>query len=129
MSGQARSPDTSMSGHARAVGMSKGSPAMTKTRSMQTRSIDRFKLHGVGVRAKRISQVEFVCPLCGVDRVGAVIEQQRWCHVVGVPVVPLATLDSAVRCDECGYCSGLSALEVLTASALTECLQLAMRYA
>jgi len=95
----------------------------------KTWSIDRFKLHGVGVRAKRISQVEFVCPRCGVDRTGAVIEQQRWYHVIGVPVVPLATLDSAVHCDECGHRSGLSVLEVLTASALTECLELAMRYA
>ena len=83
----------------------------------------------MGVRAKRISQVEFVCPRCGLDRRGAVVEQQRWYHVVGVPVVPLATLDSAVHCDECGHRAGLSVLEVLTASALSECLALAMRYA
>jgi len=95
----------------------------------RTWSINRFKLHGVGVRAKRISQVEFVCPRCGLDRSGAVVEQQRWYHVVGVPVVPLATLDSAVHCDECGHRAGLSVLEVLTASALSECLALAMRYA
>src|SRR4029078_12503171 len=95
----------------------------------KTWSIDRFKLHGVGVRAKRLSQVEFVCPRCGVDRVGAVIEQQRGSHVVGVPVAPLATLDSAVHCDECGHRSGLSVLEVLTSSALAECLEQAMRYA
>jgi len=95
----------------------------------KTWSIGRFKLHGVGVRAKRLSQVEFVCPRCGVDRVGAVIEQQRWYTVLGVPVVPLATLDSAVHCDECGHRSGLSVLEVLTSSALAECLEQAMRYA
>jgi hypothetical protein len=95
----------------------------------KTGSINRFELHGVGVRAKRISQVEFVCPCCGVDRSGAVVEQQRWYHVLGVPVVPLATLDSAVHCDSCGHRSGLSVLEVLTADALTECLALAMRYA
>ena len=95
----------------------------------KTWSIDRFKLHGVGVRTKRISQVEFVCPRCGVDRNGAVIEQQRWYQIVGVPVVPLATLDSAVHCDECGHRAGLSVLEVLTASALTECLALAIRFA
>ena len=95
----------------------------------KTWKVNRFKLHGVSVRAKRISQVEFVCPRCGIDRDGAVIEQQRWYHVLGVPVVPLATLDSAVHCDDCGHRAGLTVLEVLTASALTECLATAMRYA
>ena len=95
----------------------------------KTWKVNRFKLHGVSVRAKRISQVEFVCPRCGIDRSGAVVEQQRWYHMVGVPVVPLATLDSAVHCDACGHRAGLSVLEVLTASALTECLAMAMRYA
>jgi uncharacterized tellurite resistance protein B-like protein len=95
----------------------------------KTRSINRFQAHGVGVRARRISQVEFVCPRCGLDRAGSVIEQQRWYHVVGVPIIPLATLDSGVQCDDCGHRCGLSVLEVLTAKALTECLQIAVRYA
>ena len=95
----------------------------------KTRSINRFRAHGVGVRARRISQVEFVCPRCGLDRAGVVIEQQRWYHVVGVPIIPLATLDGAVQCDDCGHRCGLSVLEVLTAKALTECLQVAVRYA
>jgi len=94
-----------------------------------TWTINRFMAHGVGVRAKRITEVEFVCPRCGVDRTGAVVEQQRWYHLVGVPVVPLATLDSAVHCDACGHRAGLSVLEVLTAAALTECLATAIRYA
>lgn len=92
-------------------------------------SLNRFKMHGVGVRSKRVSGVEFVCPRCGLDRDGTVLEQQRWFHVLGVPVVPLATLDGAVQCDECGHRAGLSALEVLTAAALTECLAGAMRCA
>jgi uncharacterized tellurite resistance protein B-like protein len=95
----------------------------------KTPDVNRFKFHGVGVRAKRISDVEFVCPRCGVDRAGAVVEQQRWYHVLGVPVVPLAKLDSAIHCDQCDHRAGLSVLDVLTAKALTECLALAMRYA
>ena len=97
---------------------------MTKTWSVQG-----FRMHGVGVRAKPINQVEFVCPRCGADRAGTVVEQQRWYHVLGVPCVPLAALDGAVDCDTCGHRASLSVLEVLTASALTDCLALAMRYA
>jgi hypothetical protein len=97
---------------------------MTKTWSMRG-----FKLHDVGVRTKSVRRVEFVCPRCGVDRPGTVLEQQRWYHVLGIPCVPLATLDGAVDCDTCGHRSGLAVLEVLTANALTECLATAMRYA
>jgi hypothetical protein len=96
---------------------------MTKTR------INRFIAHGVGVRAKRIDRVEFVCPRCGGDRSGTIVEQQRWYHLAGVPVIPLATLDEAVHCNECGHRAGLSVLEVLTAGALTECLATAIRHA
>lgn len=95
----------------------------------RTRSARRFKVHGVGVRTKPTNRVAFVCPCCGVDRDGTVVEQQRWYHVLGIPFVPLATLDSAVDCDTCGHRSGLAVLEVLTASALTQYLATAMRYA
>ena len=95
----------------------------------KTWTVGSFKLRGVGVRSKRISQVEFVCPRCGADRAGIVVEQQRWFHVLGIPCVPLATLDGAVDCNTCGHRSSLAVLEVLTASALSECLALAMRYA
>ena len=87
-----------------------------------------FRLQGLGVRTKRIRQVEFVCPRCGADRAGTVVEQQRWYHVLGVPCVPLATLDGAVDCNTCGHRASLAVLDVLTVSALTECLALAMRY-
>jgi uncharacterized tellurite resistance protein B-like protein len=83
----------------------------------------------VGVRARPVSQVEFVCPRCGVDRAGTVIEQQRWYHVLGIPCVPLAALEGAVDCDTCGHRASLAVLEVLTASALSECLELGMRCA
>jgi hypothetical protein len=101
---------------------------MTKTVN-RTWRVGEFKMHGVGVRTKPISQVEFVCPRCGADRAGTVVEQQRWYHVLGIPCVPLAMLDGAVDCDACGHRASLAVLEVLTASALTECLALAMRYA
>jgi uncharacterized tellurite resistance protein B-like protein len=95
----------------------------------RTQSVRRFKVHGVGVRTKPTNRVTFVCPCCGADRDGTVVEQQRWYHVLGIPCVPLATLDSAVDCDTCGHRAGLAVLEVLTASALTDYLATAMRYA
>ena len=94
----------------------------------KTWKINRFVAHGVAVRAKRIRQVEFVCPRCGVDRTGVIVDQQRWYHLGGVPVIPLATIDGAVHCDDCGHRAGLGVLEVLTANALTQCLATAMRY-
>ena len=81
------------------------------------------------MRTKRIRQVEFVCPRCGADRAGTVVEQQRWYHVLGVPCVPLATLDGAVDCNSCGHRLSLAVLDARTVSALTECLALGMRYA
>jgi hypothetical protein len=95
----------------------------------KTWTVGGFRTHGVGVRTKPISHVEFVCPRCGADRAGTVVEQQRWYHLLGVPCVPLAALDGAVDCDTCGHRASLAVLEVLTARALAECLELAMRYA
>jgi hypothetical protein len=86
-----------------------------------------IRLHGVGIRTTPTSAVTFVCPRCGVDRPGSVVEQQRWYCVLRVPVVPLATLDPAVECDTCGHLAGLGVLDVLTAEALTRCLATAMR--
>jgi DNA-directed RNA polymerase subunit RPC12/RpoP len=96
---------------------------------IKTRSVRRFKLHGVGVRTKPTNRVAYVCPRCGADRDGTVVEQQRWYHVLAIPCVPLATLDSAVDCDTCGHRASLAVLEVLTASALSDYLATAMRYA
>ena len=95
----------------------------------KTWTVGGFKVHGLGVRAKRVRQVEFVCPRCGADRAGTVLEQQRWYHVLGVPCIPLATLDGGVDCNTCGHRASLAVLDVLTVSALTKCLALAMRYA
>jgi hypothetical protein len=88
-----------------------------------------LRLRGVAVRTKTIQSVEFVCPRCGVDREGAVVEQQRWYCVLGIPTVPLAVLEPAVVCNTCDHRAGLGVLDVLTSAALTECLATAMRYA
>jgi len=87
-----------------------------------------IRLQGVGVRTKPTDPVTFVCPRCGVDRAGSVVEQQRWYCVLRIPVVPLATLDPAVECDTCGHVASIGVLDVLTAEALTECLASAMRH-
>jgi hypothetical protein len=96
---------------------------------IKTWSVQGSKLHGVGVRTRPICEVDFVCPCCGVDRAGTVVEQQRWYHVFGIPCVPLATLDEAVDCATCGHRSGVAVLEVLTANELTARLATAMRCA
>jgi hypothetical protein len=88
-----------------------------------------LRLRGVAIRTKRMHSVEFVCPRCGVDRDGVVVEQQRWYCVLGIPVVPLAVLDPAVVCETCDHRAGLSVLDVLTSAALSECLATAMRFA
>src|SRR5262245_1377353 len=87
-----------------------------------------FKLCGVAVRSTPICAVDFVCPRCGVDRDGTVLEQQSWFHLFGIPCVPLATLEGAVDCATCGHRAGLAVLEVVTNGALTECLATAVRF-
>ena len=88
-----------------------------------------LRLRGVAIRTKPTRSVEFVCPRCGVDRDGVVVEQQRWYCVLGIPVVPLALLDPAVVCETCDHRAGLGVLDVLTSAALSECLATAMRFA
>jgi hypothetical protein len=88
-----------------------------------------IQLRAIEVRTKTLRTVEFVCPRCEVDSAGRVIKLQRWYHVMGVPVAPMATLDSKVECDACGHRSGLGVLDIPTASQLAEWLTAAMRSA
>jgi hypothetical protein len=83
---------------------------------------------GIVIRTSPIRRVEFVCPQCGIDRDGAIVDQQRWFVVAGVPLVPLAKLDPVVLCRACGHRSGIGVLTVPTAAALGDMLCRAMRY-
>lgn len=73
---------------------------------------------GIGVRTRRLRDVAFVCPRCGVDRDGSVVSTQRWFSVLRIPLVPLATLDHMIECHACRHRAGLTALEVPTTEAL-----------
>lgn len=88
----------------------------------------KLSLHGVFARARVREEVDFVCPRCGVDRHGAVVERQRWFHLAGLPLIPLAELEPVVECGTCGHQSGTAVLDVLTSVRLSECLAAAMRY-
>ena len=84
---------------------------------------------GIVVRTKPVRSVAFVCPQCGVDRDGAVVDQRRWFIVLGVPVVPLAVLDPMVLCGACGHRCGIGVLSVPTSAALGEMLAVGLRHA
>ena len=89
----------------------------------KTWSVGGFKSHGVGVRTKPISQVEFVCPRCGADRAGTVSSSSAGITCSEFRACRSPTLDGAVDCDTCGHRAGLAVLEVLTANELTACLE------
>lgn len=84
---------------------------------------------GIAIRTKPVRDVDFVCPQCGVDRTGAVVDRRRWLVVLGVPAVPLAVLDPMVRCDACGHTCGVGVLTVPTSEALGVLLEQALRHA
>lgn len=84
---------------------------------------------GIVIRTSPIRRVEFVCPQCGVDRDGSIVDQQRWFVALGVPLVPLAKLDPVVECRSCRHRAGIGVLTVPTAAALGEMLERAMRHA
>lgn len=82
---------------------------------------------GVEVRSRTIRHTDFVCPRCGVDRVGNHVEPQRWFAVAGIAVIPLATLPGEVVCETCGHRTDASVLDVPTTAQLVELLELAVR--
>lgn len=83
---------------------------------------------GIDIRANAIREVEFVCPHCGVDRDGDVVELQRWLRLGPAWLVPLKRLGPMVQCRSCDHRSGVGILNVPTAKALEELLRTALRY-
>jgi len=87
------------------------------------------KLAGIVIRAKAVDHAELVCPRCGVDRHGEIVELQRWGCLFGVPIVRIEQLDPMIECTECGYRAGTCVLEIPTAAVLATRLEAAMRSA
>jgi hypothetical protein len=84
---------------------------------------------GTGVRSTPLRQVAFVCPHCGVDREGAVVERRRWLLVGDTAVLPLRRVGPMVECAVCAEQCGLTVLNVPTSSALEAMLHTALRHA
>lgn len=82
---------------------------------------------GVEVRRRAVRRTDFVCPRCGVDRVGEHIEPQRWFVLARVALIPLATLPGEVVCETCGQHNDLGVLDVPTTAQLVELLEVAVR--
>jgi hypothetical protein len=87
------------------------------------------KLAGTVIRAKVVDCAELVCPRCGVDRHGDVVELERWGCLLGLPIVRLEQLDPMIECTDCGYRAGTCVLEIPTAAVLAVRLEAAMRSA
>ena len=83
----------------------------------------------IEVRHRTIQETPFVCPRCGLDRDGSVVEPQRWFTVLHLPLVPLATLEHVVACATCGHQAGLGVLEIPTGDVLAAYLDDAIRHA
>jgi hypothetical protein len=84
---------------------------------------------GIVVRTKALRPVEFVCPDCGIDRSGSIVDRRRWWVALGIPLVPLAVLDPMVECGTCSYRCGIGVLAIPTAAALGDLLGRALRHA
>lgn len=82
---------------------------------------------GVEIRRKTVRQTEYVCPRCGVDRIGSEVEPQRWFVIANLPLIPLATMPNEIMCDTCGHRSDLGVLEIPTTAQLTSYLEMAVR--
>lgn len=81
------------------------------------------QLFGVAVREQHLRTVDFVCPKCGLDRIGSVMQPRRWMMALGVPALPLGDLDRVVRCDECHHGCDLGVLDVPTTNELATLLE------
>jgi hypothetical protein len=80
------------------------------------------------IRTSPIRDVDFVCPHCGVDREGSVVELHRWIGVGRLPLVPMRRLGPMVECRACAHHSGVGVLNIPTTKALDELLRNALRY-
>ena len=81
----------------------------------------------VTIRTTVVRETPFVCPYCGLDRIGSEVQPQRWLTAFGVPVLPLATLDHKIRCESCKHMCDLAVLDVPTTQQLDQYLRDATR--
>ncbi len=77
----------------------------------------------IGLRYRTVRPVEFVCPRCGLDRMGAELTPGRWVRVFGVPVLPLGEHEPVIECDDCGQHCDPGVLDVPTTGQLVGILE------
>jgi hypothetical protein len=87
------------------------------------------RMWGVEVRIRTVADATYVCPACGLDRDGVEIEPQRWFTVLGLPLIPLATLEPQIECGTCGHRCDVAVLDVPTSDLLGVYLDDALRHA
>ena len=87
------------------------------------------RMWGVEVRTRTVTSTQFVCPRCGLDRDGTEVEPQRWFTVLGLPLVPLASLDRMIECNVCAHRCDLGVLEIPTSDVLETYIDDATRHA
>ena len=75
-------------------------------------------IFSIGVRHRTVGPVEFVCPRCGLDRLGAELIPGRWARVFGLPIIPLGEHNPVIVCDDCGHESDVGVLDVPTTEQL-----------
>ncbi|NNE12317.1 MAG: hypothetical protein HKN41_08755, partial [Ilumatobacter sp.] len=83
------------------------------------------QMYDVDVREQHLRTVDFVCPRCGLDRVGTELQPRRWMMAFHLPIAPLGDLPRVVRCDECEHVADLGILDVPTTDQLVDLLELA----
>ncbi|MCB1040221.1 MAG: zinc-ribbon domain-containing protein [Acidimicrobiales bacterium] len=58
-------------------------------------------IFGTKVRTKVLRALVFACPNCRTDRRGVVLLLRRWFTLFFIPIVPMAKIGEAVRCETC----------------------------
>lgn len=81
------------------------------------------------IRTRTVQQAQFVCPRCGDDRQGNVVERHRWMSAFNIPMIPVEALDKVVECSVCRHQCDLGVLEIPTTDALADYVNDATRHA
>ena len=79
----------------------------------------------IATRQRAVRELEFVCPRCGLDRLGAEVTVRRWWHVAGVPVLPVGDPFPGVVCATCEHRYDIDVLEIPTTADLVWVLEAA----
>lgn len=86
-----------------------------------------FLIMGMKVKFKPLDSGTFHCPRCAGDRQYTRHQARRWFTIFFIPVIPLGTIGTVVRCDSCGGQFGEDVLTAATSADRASALADAMR--